>query len=237
MTQSLERPAPAVASPPRREVPRAMWRLAGGLAIAHVVLLFGGSSQEKSPLLSDGPEVVKRALVGANVGQAIAGGVVESLSFLVLLPVLVFLARSIGQRTEAGHWATQTALAAGVCYVVITVATAIPAGAAALYGAHHGVADAATLALVDNVRNFAFYLSLLALGTHALGIGIAALTDGTMKRWAGFGGIGVAIILFAGVAAEGLTHGGAASGMPFMLWVIWWIGLAISLIRRGATTA
>ena len=134
MTKSAEHPAFETTTTPRREIPRGLWRLAGGLAIAHIVLLLAGFSQEPAVLLSDSADVVLRTLVAANVGQAMAGGFVESLSFVVLLPVLVFLARAIGQRTEAGRWATQTALAAGVSYVAINLATGMPAFAAALYG-------------------------------------------------------------------------------------------------------
>ncbi len=234
MTRSIERPALEVQARTRRNIPGGLWRLAGGLAIAHVVLVLGGFSQEKSAMLTDSADVVKRTYAGASVSRVLAGGYVESLGFVVLLPVLIFLARAIGQRTEAGRWATQTALAAGVCYVAVTLATGMPAGAAALYGAHHGVTDAATLAMVGNVRNFAYYLSILALGAHALGTGIAAVTDGTVKRWVGVGGIGVGILLFAGVAAQGLTDG---ANYASMLWMIWWIGLGITLIRRGSTKA
>ena len=236
MTQPVERPAFETTTRPRREIPRALWRLAGGLAIAHIVLVLGGASQLPSVLLSDGADVAKQTFVAANVGQAMAAGYVESLGLVVLLPVLVFLARAVGRRTEAGRWATQTALAAGVSYVAITLATGTPAGAAALYGAHNGVADAATLALVANVRNFAFYLSILALGAHAIGTGIAAVTDGAMKRWVGFGGIGVGVLLFAAVAAAGLTNGDSL-GVLFILWMIWWVGLGIALIRRGSAKA
>jgi hypothetical protein len=234
MTQSLERPEFESTTIARREIPGGLWRLAGGLAIAHIILTLAGFSQEKSAMLTDSADVVKRTLVGANVSRVLTGGYVESVAFVVLLPVLVFLARAIGQRTEAGRWATQTALAAGVCYVAITLSIGMPAGAAVLYGAHHGVADGATLALVGNLRNFAFYLSVLALGAQALGTGIAAVTDGTMKRWVGFGGIGVGILLFAGVAAQGLTDGVDYSTI---LWMVWWIGLGIALIRRGSAKA
>jgi hypothetical protein len=234
MTQSIERPAFDVQTRARENIPGALWRLAGGLAIAHIVLMLAGFSQEKSAMLTDSADVVKRTYLGASVTRVLAGGYVESLAFVVLLPVLVFLARAIGQRTEAGRWATQTALAAGVCYVAITLATGLPAGAAALYGAHHGVADAATIAMVGNVRNFAFYLSILALGGHAMGTGIAAVTDGTMKRWVGFGGIGVGTLLFAGVAAQGFTDG---ANYATLLWMVWWVGLGIALIRRGSARA
>jgi hypothetical protein len=66
--------------------------------------MLGGFSQEKSALLTDSADVVKRTYVGANVSRVLAGGYVESLAFVVLLPVLVFLARAIGQRTEVGRW-------------------------------------------------------------------------------------------------------------------------------------
>jgi len=233
MTQSIESPALESTTRQRREIPRALWRLAGGLAIAHVVLMLGGNSQERSPFLTDSPDVVKQTFVGADVSHVFAGGYLEALGFIVLLPVLVFLARAIGQRTEAGRWASQTALAAGLCYVAISLATAIPAGAAALYGAHHGIANAATLAVVDNVRNFAFYVSILALGAQAVGIGIAAVTDKAMKRWVGFGGIAIGILLFAGVAAAGYD----GVNVVFIPWMVWWVGLGIGLIRRGSAEA
>jgi hypothetical protein len=236
MTQPVERLAFETGTTPRRELPPVLWRFAGGLAIAHIVLVLGGASQLPEVLLSDRADVAKQALGAANVGHAMVGGYVESIGVLVLLPVLVFLARAVGRRTEAGRWATQTALAAGVCNVAITLATGTPAGAAALYGAHNGVADAATLALVDNLRNFAFYLSLLALGAHAIGTGIAAVADGTMKGWVGFGGIGVGLVLFAGVAAAGVTNGSSV-GLLFIVWMIWWVGLGIALIRRGSAEA
>ena len=122
------------------------------------------------------------------------GGYVESFAFVLLLPALAFLAHAVGTRTALGRWAASTSLIAGVCYVAITLATGMPAGAAALYDAHHG-GDVATAVMVTDVRTFAFFLSLLALGLQALALGVAALSDHFSPRWTGVGGIVVGVVL------------------------------------------
>jgi hypothetical protein len=232
MTRPFEDSTTDVPTAPRREIPAGLWRLAGILAIAHIVILYAGLSQETSAMMADTADATKATYVAASLGRVLAGGYVESLGIVLLLPVIVFLARAIGRRTEASRWATQTALTAGICYVAIGLGVGQAAGAATLYGAQHGVTDAATLALVGNVRNFAFYLSLLLLGAHAIGTGIAALLDGTMRRWVGWGGICVGILQFAGVAVQGMADGVVYAPL---LWTVWFFGLAICLIRRRAT--
>jgi hypothetical protein len=183
--------------------------------------------------MADTADATKATYVGATVGRVLAGGYVESVGVVLFLPVIVFLARAIGRRTEASRWATQTALTAGICYVAMGLGVGQAAGAATLYGAQHGVTDGATLALVGNVRNFAFYLSLLLLGAHAIGTGMAALLDRTMKRWVGWGGICVGILQFVGVAVQGMADGVVYAPL---LWTVWFFGLAICLIRRGSST-
>ena len=87
----------------RPRISPAMWRVAGGLALAHVVVLFVGISQEKSVVLTDSPHTVARVYGSGSLGRIFTGGYVESLSFLVLLPCLVFLARAFGRRDEAAR--------------------------------------------------------------------------------------------------------------------------------------
>lgn len=208
----------------------ALWRVAGGLAIAHVVLLLAGASQQRFTALGAGSDEVRHALVEGSLSRSLVGGYVESFSFLVLLPVLVFLARAVGTATAVGRWAASTSLMAGVCYVAITLATGQPAGAAALYGGHHG-GNLATAQMVNDIRNFAFFLSLLVLGLQALALGIAARSDRFSPRWTGLGGIVVGILLMVGVAGAGLGLHDYAS----MAWMVWWIGVGIALIRNAPT--
>ena len=210
----------------------ALWRVAGGLAVAHVVLLFAGFSQERSSSLGDSAAAARHALAEGSLARSMLGGYVESFSFVLLLPVLVFLAHAVGTRTAVGRWASSTSLMAGVCYVAISLATGMPAGAAALYGGHHG-GDLATAVMVTDIRNFAFYLSLLVLGLQALALGIAARSEGFSPRWTGIGGVVVGILLMAGVAGAGLGLHDFAS----LIWTVWWIGVGIALIRNAPTSA
>ena len=93
----------------------------------------------------------------------------ESFAFLMLVPVLVFLGRVLGRGSELARWAAQTGTLCGLAYVAVTFAVGFPAGAAAMYGAQHGLDLEAALA-VNNLRNFAYFLSLLLLGGSTLGL-------------------------------------------------------------------
>src|SRR5689334_3277727 len=61
----------------------ALWRVAGGLAIAHVVLLFAGFSQERSFSLGDGTAAARHQLVEGSLTRSMIGGYVESFAFVL----------------------------------------------------------------------------------------------------------------------------------------------------------
>jgi hypothetical protein len=220
-------------APPRAQTHSpALWRIAGGLAIAHVVLLLAGFSQERTTSLGGSAADARHALIEGSLTRSMVGGYVESLSIVVLLPALAFLAHAVGTRTAVGRWAASTSFVAGATYVAISLATGMPAGAAALYDGHHG-GDLATARMVTDVRNFAFFLSLLVLGLQAIALGIAALSDRFSPRWTGIGGLVVGILLMAGVAGARLGLHDYAS----MVWTVWWVGVAIALIRNAPHAA
>ncbi len=210
----------------RSRITPVMWRVAGGLALAHVVLLFAGFSQEKSLLFGASVADAKAAYVDSDMGRILAGGFVESLGFVVLVPAFIFLTRVIGRRTEIGRWASQTSLAAGLGYVIVTLATGMPPLGAALYAAQHG-ADLHAAIMVTYIRNFAFVLSLMLLALQAFALGIAAINDGRFSRWIGRGGVVIGVLLLGGVAGGGLELYNYMS----MLWFVWWIGVAVTLLR------
>ena len=210
----------------RSRITPVMWRVAGGLALAHVVLLFGGFSQEKSLVFGASVTDAKAAYVDSSMARILAGGFVESLGFILLVPVFIFLARVIGRRTEVGRWASQTSLAAGLGYVVVTLAAGMPPLGAALYSAQHG-ADLHTAIMVTYIRNFAFVLSLMLLALQAFALGIAAISDGRFTTWVGRGGVVIGVLLLAGVAGAAFDLYNLFS----MLWFVWWIGVAVCLLR------
>lgn len=217
MSHSLEDPG----------VSRRLWRLAGGFALAHVVLLFIGISQQSPASLSDGPTGVEKAYGDANITRVFTGGTIELFGFLCLLVATVFVARAIGRCTESGRWAAQTGLMAGVGYVAATFAIGLPAGAAAVYGAQHGL-DPDTAFAINNVRNFAYFASLMLLGTQTICIAISAFSDRTGTRWLGWGGLVTGGTLLAAPALASV----GAQDWTTLLWMVWWVGLSVFLLRH-----
>lgn len=206
---------------------RGRWVVAGVLALVHVVLLVVGIFLQNSPLFAEGVEGIQAGYVEGDLARTFAGGMLEALGFVLLIPVLVFLARAIGRRTETGRWAAQTALMAGMAYVAVTMAVGFPAGAAAMYGAQHGLDVGAAFAL-NNVRIFGYFLSLALLGAHAVGLAIAALQNGVMRRWVGWGGLFTGAVLFLSVPAAAIGQ----QDWGTLVWLVWWIGIAVSLLRH-----
>ena len=216
-------PAGTVASP-------RLWRVAGGLALTHVVLMLVGIALQSTPSLTEGEEGIRRYYAEGDLTRILAGGYVELLAFLVLLPVVVFLAQALGRTTAAGRWASESAGAFGVGYVALTIGSGFAPGAAALWGTHHGL-DATTALAVNDIRNFAYLLGLAVLGAHALGVASAATADGWRRRSVGRGGFVTGVVLLASLPFAGA----GVADLATLVWIVWWVVLAVSLIREGKT--
>ena len=222
MTQST---APRRTIPESTDTERRARRWAGGLALAHIVLMLGALSQE-GVLVEHGAALAKvqEEYGGASLGRALGAGYVEALAFVVLVPAIVLLSRLLGRRTEVGQVAAQSFLALGVAFVGSTLAVGFPAGAAAVYAAHHGV-DAGTIATVNDIRNYGFVLQVALLAAMTLALGIAALADRVHTRWIGWGGVAVGGI---GLVVTPFTQNAVS-----MAWMIWWVGMAVVMLRRA----
>jgi hypothetical protein len=201
---------------------RVLWRAAGGLALAHVVLMFAGFSQEAATEQGTPVADFVRIIGGADATRAFAGGYVEALSFLVLVPALVVLARLFSRRTDVGRVASASFLAFGTAYVASTLAVGFAPGAAAMYGLQHG-GDAGAASMVMDVRTFAFYLQVATTCAMALALGVAALAERVHRRWVGWGGVGF--------GAVGLVVTPFAQNATSMVWLIWWVGLGVLCLR------
>lgn len=211
--------------------PRTMWRIAGALALAHVVLFLLAVAVSGPPTIHPGQEGIEHSWHEGPVAQVMASGYLNVLGFLALLPAFVFLGSVVGRRTAAGHWAAQTATLAGLGFVLVVVGTGFAAGGAALWSRETGLDLETTLAL-NNIQNFAYLLGLPLLGVFALATGYAAVTERVLTRWVGWGGIGVGIALLLALPAAGV---GLTYGMP--LWLLWWLGVGISLLRHDPGSA
>jgi hypothetical protein len=213
-------------------IPRKLWQLAGGLALAHVVLLLAGIALQDSALFADGTAGIREAYVEGSLSRTLTGLGVESLGFLAMVPVVVFLGRALGRRTESGRWAAQTGLACGVGYVVVTFAVGFPAGAASMYGAQHGL-DVDTAFAINNVRIFSYFLSLALLGVNTLVVAALARAEDLAPRLVGWGGLATGALLVAAPALAPLGLQDVAT----LVWIVWWVALAVVMLRRREETA
>ena len=210
----------------QQAAPPLLWRLAGGLALGHVVLFVAATAISGQPTVHAGQEGIEHSFNDGDLTTLMAAGYLLVLGFLALVPALVFLATNLGRATPAGRWAAQTAGAAGVAHVVVIVGTGFSAGAAALWSSANGL-DLQTVLTVNNIRNFSYFLALPLAGAFALGAGLAALSDGVLVRWVGWGGVGVGVALILAIPAAAV---GVQFGMP--VWLVWWVGVGISLMRH-----
>lgn len=213
-------------------IPSRLWQTAGVLGLAHVALIPIGISLQQSPLFADGVAGIQDSYVDGDFARTATGGILEAFGFLLFVPALVFLARALGRRTEAGGWAAQSGLMCGLAYVAVTFAVGFPAGAAAMYGAQHGL-DVETAFALNNVRIFGYFLSLLLLAGSTLGIALSAVADGAHPRWfGGFGVVtGIALLASTPLSLVGLQDWGT------LVWMVWFTGVCVLMVRHREAAA
>jgi hypothetical protein len=206
-----------------------LWRVAGALALAHVVLMFAGAPS--TPLLGDSPANVVSAYVTGSMARMYAGGYVEYLSFLVFLVGSLLIARLLRGRTEASGWLAACIGGAGITYVAVTIAAGFSAGAAALYDGHHG-APLTTITSVNDIRNFAFFLSAGVLGVFTAAVAAAGQVTRSLPRWLCWAGYVVGTAMVAAVPAA------RAGSMDYvtLLWTLWFVVFAVVALRGPRTT-
>lgn len=206
-----------------------LWRVAGGLAIAHVAIMFAGAPS--TPLLGATRADVASFFVTGSMTGSYIGGYVEYLGFLVFLVGAALLSRLLRGRTETSGWLAACVSASAVTYVAVTIASGFAAGAAALYDGHHG-APLSTVTTVDDVRNFAYFLSIGVLGVFTLAVAAAVRSTRALPRWLAWTGYAVGAGMVGAVPAARLGWVDYAS----LLWVVWFLALAV-LALRGPRTA
>jgi hypothetical protein len=74
-------------------------RWAGGLALAFIVLMLGGFALEAAPVAhGDSPSKALHTYAQVSITRTMAGGYIEALAFVVLVPALLLVARSLARR-------------------------------------------------------------------------------------------------------------------------------------------
>jgi hypothetical protein len=209
-----------------------LWRIAGALALGHVVLLFAGVALETSPLLGDTQARAEAALVRSSMATVFTGGYLQYLAVLVFMAGAVLLARLLRGTSEISGWLASSAAASAVTYVAVTIATGFAAGAAALYDGHHG-APLATVTTVNDVRNFGFFLSLGVLGVFTIAVAGAVHSSGALPRWVAYTGYLVGALCILAIPAQPWD----AVNVVNLVWLVWFLTVGIVALRGPRSAA
>jgi hypothetical protein len=214
-----------VAGEPPPQPSPALWRAAGAFALAHLVLVLGAVALEGALTMHGAsPATVLDDYAGVSTARLVNATYVEALACLLLVPAVVLLVRALGRTTEIGRAAGTSALVLCAIATASALAIGFPPHMAASYAAHHDV-DPTTLATIVDLRNYGYVLQVAVLAAMSIALGVAALVEKVMVRWVGWGGIAVG---FVGLVATPFSHNGVN-----MLWMVWWVGVAV-LCLRGA---
>jgi hypothetical protein len=203
-----------------------LWRTAGALCIAHVVLLLAGYSQQRSPAFGAGPSSTAATYAGVATTKMYAGGFLAMVAWLVLLAAATLVARLVRGSGETTAWFGNLIVAGATLATAVTLGSFAATGAA-FYGAKHGY-PADTVAVVNGVSKFADFIAIAALGVTALAVGGAGLAGATLPRWTGWVSIAVGIVGVASASGTALLNTGT------LIVMAWLVMVGVVLLRGPA---
>ena len=219
-TGTTTAPSTAASHDERREL-TALARVGGAFGLAHIVVIFAAITQEVMVEHGTPLATIQHDFSTANLTRVFGAGYVEAMSFLLLAPAVVIIARLFSRGSEGARAAAQTFLALGVAFIASTLAVGFAPGAAALYGAQHGV-DIHAVAMVNDVRNYSYFLQVAIQGGMAVALGAAAVLTRQWNRSVGWGGVVIGLATVVGVP---FAHNALG-----MLWMLWWVYLCVLLV-------
>ena len=213
---------------------RGLWRIAGVLAIAQVVLTVASYSLQRVADLGAKPSKVTSAFVTFSIGKGYAGELLNCLSLLVFLFAATLLARLVRRDDELSGWLSSAVAASGAIYVAVSLASYLPALGTALYEGHHG-ASLATVTTLDHLHWFGVFAATAVLGAFTLSVAAAIRVGGMLPGWLAYTGIAVGVLCLAGGEGAHLSLNGVAS----IVWMVWFVLLGVAALRgsRGEAVA
>ena len=209
---------------------RRLWVTAGSLAIGYIVLTFAGVVFQYTLQLGQSRQEGVKQLVETSLSRNYVGGYIEYVATLVLLVGMLLVARLLRGTTETTGWLSSCMSGSVIANTAVSIAAGFAAGAAALYGAHHG-ASLSTATMVNNIRNFAFFLSGGLTGVFVISAGVAGRLTGLLPRWICYAGIAVGA--FSILAIPGSRIG--MQNVSIMLWFVWLLAFGVVALRTGRT--
>jgi hypothetical protein len=169
---------------------------------------------------------------GADVTRTVAGGFLQVLGLLLLLPFVAMVTSRVRGPGVAGVLLAPTARTAASIYVTISLAPGTAAGAAALWHAHARTGDVAILTVLNDLRSLSYFIALVPFAVFLVTVGMAANATGRLPRWAGWSAIVLGGVLAAGVPAAGT----GLTDIVAVLGLLWIPVVAVHLLRSPDPT-
>jgi len=204
-----------------------LWRLAGALCIAYVVLLLAGYSQQRSPAFGASAASITSLYSGVPAGKMYAGAVLVTTASLLLLTAFTLVSRLMRGETEGAGWASALILTAGTAAAAVTLVGSYAGAFAAYYAATHGF-GADTVAGLNMISKFSDLIAAAATGVCALAIGGAGLASRRLPRWAAW----ISIVVGAVDILSGT--GPAQLNLGTLVGFVWMVMLGVVLLRGPA---
>jgi hypothetical protein len=200
------------------------------LGLASIVLTMAGLVlvAPAGAVLSSPVEDVVAFYSEGSPGPTYAGGFLESVGLLLLLPFVMMLAGRLRGPGISGDLLAPTAVVTGSAYVLFSLAPGQAAGAAALWLGHSGDAEPSTLLALNDLRVFSYFFALLCLAAFLICIGAGGNATRRLPRWASWSALIIGTALAAGVA---VAHTGLHD-IVSLLALAWIVAVSIALLRR-----
>lgn len=213
---------------PDTPAPRRIWQVAGGLALAHIVLMLAGFVGTPVSRLGDSPAAAVAAYRGSSAVAAAIGSAVSVLGFLAFLLAVPLFARLLRTDSEPGRWLAAVITISGALYVGMTLALPFAASSAARYAAHHGL-PAETVLAISNLHWFGVFLATVLLGVFTLAVAGSAWATRRLPRWVAGAGVvaGICCLAAAVLPPEDVVDD------VTLIWMLWFVLLAVSALRAG----
>ena len=215
-------------SAPETALPRRLWQVAGGLALAHIVLMLAGFTATPISRLGDSAAQALSTYRSASTTAASIGGAISVLSFVALLCAVPLFARLLRGESESGRWLGALIALSGTLYVGLTLAVPFSASSAARYEAQHGV-PAETVLAISNLHWFGVFFSTAVLGVFTAALCAAALATRRLPRWLSVAGFVPAALC---LAAAVMPPENVVDDVT-LVWMVWFVLFAVSALRAG----
>jgi hypothetical protein len=195
------------------------------LVAAGVALIASAGATFHSP-----DSEVLRYYTETGLVRTVAGGLVQALGLLLLLPFAAMLAARLTVPGPAGDVLAPTVRMAATVYVTVCLAPGLSAGATALWLARSRTVDPGIVIALNDVRSLSYFLALLVFAGLLVAVGAAGLLSGRLPRWASWSAVGIGVALAASVP----TATAGFADVAGLLGLVWVVAVSVSLLRSPA---